>query len=137
MCIRDSSISDSTSIVVLSDTSKVKLPSNYQEAKLTLNDKEFPVWQNSDSTDYYVLYAMNNKGETGYYQYDSQENTYQRMDDPSETSKTCLLYTSAGKTGNCETQQSEEDEDLQCVLRKSCIQRLHTDGLCESFDADK
>ena len=82
------SISDSTSIVVLSDTSKVKLPSNYQEAKLTLNDKEFPVWQNSDSTDYYVLYAMNNKGETGYYQYDSQENTYQRMDDPSETSKT-------------------------------------------------
>lgn len=82
------SISDSTSIVVLSDTSKVKLPSNYQEAKLTLNDKEFPVWQNSDSTDYYVLYAMNDKGETGYYQYDSQENTYQRMDDPSETSKT-------------------------------------------------
>lgn len=89
-------ISDSTSIVVLPDTSKVKLPSNYQEAKLTLNDKEFPVWQNSNSTDYYVLYAMNNKGETGYYQYDSQENTYQRMDDPAETSKT----DTSGKTAS-------------------------------------
>lgn len=80
-------ISDSASIVVLSDTSKVKLPSNYQEAKLTLNDKEFPVWQNSDSADYYVIYAMNNKGDTGYYQYDSQENTYQRMEDPTASAE--------------------------------------------------
>lgn len=76
-------ISDSASIVVLSDAKKVNLPSNYKEAKLTLNGKEFPVWQNGDSADFYVLYALNNKGEAGYYQYDSQENTYQRMDDPS------------------------------------------------------
>lgn len=73
-------ISDTTSIIVLSDTSKVKLPDTYQEAKLTLNEKDFPVWQDSTKEGYYVLYAMNNNGETGYYQYDTVENTYQRVD---------------------------------------------------------
>lgn len=74
------SISDTTSIVVLSDTSKVKLPKSYQEAKLTLNDKEFPVWQDNEHDGYYILYAMNNSGKTGYYQYDVGEGTYQRVE---------------------------------------------------------
>ncbi len=73
-------ISDTTSIIVLSDTSKVKLPDTYQEAKLTLNEKDFPVWQDSTKEGYYVLYAMNNSGEAGYYQYDTAENTYQRVE---------------------------------------------------------
>lgn len=74
------SISDTTSIIVLSDTSKVKLPKQYKEAKLTLNEKEFPVWQDSTKEDTYIIYAMNNNGETGYYQYDPSENTYQRVE---------------------------------------------------------
>ena len=74
------SISDTTSIIVLSDTSKVKLPKQYKGAKLTLNEKEFPVWQDSTKEDTYVIYAMNNNGETGYYQYDPSENTYQRVE---------------------------------------------------------
>lgn len=74
------SISDTTSIIVLSDTSDVKLPKHYKEAKLTLNEKEFPVWQDSSKEDTYVIYAMNNNGETGYYQYDPNENTYQRVE---------------------------------------------------------
>lgn len=73
-------ISDTTSIIVLSDTSDVKLPKHYKEAKLTLNEKEFPVWQDSSKEDTYVIYAMNNNGETGYYQYDPNENTYQRVE---------------------------------------------------------
>ncbi len=73
-------ISDTTSIIVLSDTSKVKLPDTYKKAGLTLNDKEFPVWQDNEHEGYYVMYAMNNKGETGYYQYDSEEGTYQRIE---------------------------------------------------------
>ena len=36
-------ISDTTTIVLLSDTS-VKLPSNYAQTTLTLNGQEFPVW---------------------------------------------------------------------------------------------
>lgn len=78
------SISDTTSIIVLSDTSKVNLPKSYQQGELTLNDKKFPVWHDADNEGYYILYAMNNSGETGYYQYDSVENTYQRFEAPSE-----------------------------------------------------
>ena len=73
------SISDTTSIIILSDTSKVDLPSAYQEANLTLNGKDFPVWQDTTRDGFYVLYAMNNNGEAGYYQYDQAENTYQRF----------------------------------------------------------
>ena len=72
-------ISDTTSIIILSDTSQVDLPSTYQEANLTLNGKDFPVWQDTTRDGFYVLYAMNSNGETGYYQYDQAENTYQRF----------------------------------------------------------
>ncbi len=73
-------ISDTVSIIVLSDTSKVKLPDTYKEAKLTLNEKEFPVWRDSENEEYCILYAMNNSGNTGYYQYDMAEGTYQRVE---------------------------------------------------------
>lgn len=73
------SISDTTSIIVLSDASQVSLPDTYKEAKLSLNSKEFPVWQNTEKEGIYVIYAMNNSGEVGYYQYDAVEGTYQRF----------------------------------------------------------
>lgn len=73
-------ISDTTSIVLLSDTSQVNLPKDYVQADLTMQDKTFPVWQKSGEEDYYVVYAMNNNGETDYYRYDAVENTYQRFE---------------------------------------------------------
>ena len=90
------SISDSASIIVLSDTSKVNLPAEYQEAKLTLNDIVFPVWQDTENEGFYVLYAMNNNGEEGYYRYDATENTYQRfepaaVEEEEETDTSSLL----------------------------------------------
>lgn len=73
-------ISDTTSIIVLSDISGVNLPETYQQTKLTLNEKEFPVWQDMENDRYYVIYAMNTNGDTGYYRYDSDEGTYQRVE---------------------------------------------------------
>ncbi len=73
-------ISDTTSIILLSDTSGVSLPSEYKEAELTLNEKVFPVWQKSGEEGHYILYAMNNNGESDFYRYDAQENTYQRYE---------------------------------------------------------
>ncbi|MBQ5676336.1 MAG: InlB B-repeat-containing protein, partial [Lachnospiraceae bacterium] len=52
----------------------------YKFLKWTLNDKEFPVWQDTMNDGFYVMYAMSNHGETGYYRYDSAEGTYQRFD---------------------------------------------------------
>ncbi len=74
------SISDTASIIVLNDADAVNLPDTYQEAKLTLNDKEFPVWQDTEHEGYYIIYAMNNNGEKAYYRYDSAEGTYQRFE---------------------------------------------------------
>lgn len=77
-------ISDTTSIVLLSDTS-VKLSSNYAQTTLTLNGKDFPVWQDNDKDGFYLMYAVNNNGTKNFYEYDSQENTYQRCDIKQDT----------------------------------------------------
>lgn len=65
-------------IVLLRSDGKVDLPDTYQETTLTLNGKEFPVWQNTEEADYYVIYALNADGEEGLYQYDTVDRTYQR-----------------------------------------------------------
>ena len=77
-------ISDTTSIVLLSDTS-VKLPSNYVQTTLTLNGQDFPVWQDNDKDGFYLMYAINNNGTKNFYEYDSQENTYQRCEVQQDT----------------------------------------------------
>ena len=75
-------ISDNTTIIVLSDVSEIVLPEEYAEIVLTLNNREFPAWNNTNDNDYYVLYAMNQDGEASLYQYDSIEGTYQRFTAP-------------------------------------------------------
>lgn len=80
-------VSDETSIILLSDDS-LELPERYALTKLTLNEKEFPVWQDTESDGYYLMYAINDAGETGLYQYDSKEATYQRYELPKDEDKT-------------------------------------------------
>lgn len=72
------SISDSRYIVLLSEDKSEELPSNLQKTTMTVNGKEFPAWQNTDASSYYVVYALNSDGEKGYYQYDTVDGTYQR-----------------------------------------------------------
>lgn len=75
-------ISDTAAITLLSEREDVKLPKEYQETEITLNDQVFPAWRNAEKSDYYILYAMNNQGEKTLYQYDSVDGTYQRFDAP-------------------------------------------------------
>lgn len=78
------------------------LPSQFQATILTVGGNEFPTWQNTDSTDYYLVYALSSDGNEGYYSYDSKEMTYQRYDVPKESStdKTKTLTGILGKIGN-------------------------------------
>ncbi len=76
------SISDDTTIILLSDVSEIVLPEEYAEIVLTMNGQKFPAWNNTSNSDYYVLYAMNQNGEVSLYQYDSIEKTYQRFEAP-------------------------------------------------------
>lgn len=72
------SISADRYIIPLRDDGSVNLPKQYKETVLTLNGKEFPVWQDVDKADYYVLYALNADGQREMYQYDTVDKTYQR-----------------------------------------------------------
>lgn len=79
-------ISQDRYILLLRNDGTVKLPENYQETTLTLNGKEFPVWQNSKENDFYVLYALNSDGKKLLYQYDKTDQTYQRyIEEKSDT----------------------------------------------------
>ena len=74
-------ISDTTSIILLADNGGAKLPDSYQEGELTVADQTYPYWANPENDRYDLLYAVNTRtGEKGFYQYDSQDGTYQSVD---------------------------------------------------------
>ena len=74
-------ISDTTSIILLADNGGAKLPDSYQEGELTVADQTYPYWADPENDRYDLLYAVNTRtGEKGFYQYDSQDGTYQSVD---------------------------------------------------------
>ena len=74
-------ISDTTSIVLLSDTKDITLPDTYTKTVIIVNGNEFPAWQSLEDGTKCILYALNSNGVEALYQYDSTEGTYQRVDD--------------------------------------------------------
>ena len=75
-------ISDSTVITFLSNVDDIVLAEPYEMSQAEINGSTFPAWQNTENTDLWVLYAINNQGETSLYQFDSVEGTYQRFEKP-------------------------------------------------------
>ena len=54
-------ISDSTSIILLSDTGDVSLPSSYQQGELTVGDQSYPYWADPENDRYDLMYALNTR----------------------------------------------------------------------------
>lgn len=75
-------ISDSVTIVLLTTVEDIVLPESYKAFNVTVNGTEFPAWQNIEDDRFCILYAMNNQGEKSLYQFDTEEDTYQRFDAP-------------------------------------------------------
>lgn len=73
-------ISDTSSLILLSDINDVVVPSEYQVTTVTFNGQEFPAWQSVKRVEYCLLYAVNNRGDRALYQFDSIEGTYQRFE---------------------------------------------------------
>lgn len=74
------SISSTTYIIWLSDVTGVTMPKDYQLVDgFSVNGFEYPVWKKIGNDNNYILYAVNNQGAKGLYQYDIQEGTYQRF----------------------------------------------------------
>ena len=71
-------ISDITTIFLLDESIDVELPKQYVETKISVEDMDYPAWQDTENTGIYILYAEC-LGEKLLYQYDSIEDTYQRF----------------------------------------------------------
>lgn len=81
-------VSPSTTIVLQKAEKGLKIPAGYQEVKLTVNNNEFPAWQDVDQEGFYLVYALNSgTGEKGFYQYDTMEESYQRYVASEETTE--------------------------------------------------
>lgn len=65
-------------LFILGESDGSTLPEQFQSTTIEINGTNFPAWQNMQSQDYFLLYALSSAGQEGYYQYDSVEGTYQR-----------------------------------------------------------
>ncbi len=75
-------ISDTTVITLLSNVEDIVFPEPYKQTEVEVNGIAFPAWQNPENKEVCVVYAINNRGEKTFYQYDIEEGTYQRFEMP-------------------------------------------------------
>ncbi len=74
-------ISGTTSIVLLSNVDSVQMPKSYEKTEVTtMSGNKFPAWTNADRPGFCVVYALNDSGEKVFYQMDTKEGTYQRVE---------------------------------------------------------
>lgn len=93
-------ISDTTSIVPLSQAEGVSLPESYQQVELTVQEQQYPAWSDPMTPRYYVLNALNTRtGETHLYQYDTDDGTYQYFIAPDQDGKTTSGLPIPGRLG--------------------------------------
>jgi hypothetical protein len=66
---------------IIDATDDVTIPEGYERTTLQLNDIAVTVYtpKNNLESDFLLIYAENNKGEKGFYQYDRKEETVQRF----------------------------------------------------------
>lgn len=74
-------VSERTNLIFLQDDGSIKLPDQYEKTTMKIDDMTFPAWQNTKEDGIFLLYALNNNGQKALYQYDNNEDTYQRFTD--------------------------------------------------------
>ncbi len=78
-------VSDAFYLLILASGDGSTLPAEFTETTLSLHDVNFPAWQNMESMDFYLVYALSSSGTEGFYQYDQIDMTYQRYVAPQQT----------------------------------------------------
>ncbi len=79
-------VSESFYIFVLAAADGSTLPEQFSATSLVLHNVNFPAWQNMESMDFYLVYALSSSGVEGFYQYDVVDSTYQRYVPQNEAS---------------------------------------------------
>lgn len=71
-------LTSSEYIYVLGEADASNLPATFGETTLNLNGRNFPVWQDSENKEFYLVNALGPSGQIAFYQYDTTDKTYQR-----------------------------------------------------------
>lgn len=104
-------------LILLQDDGSVNVPGGYKETTLTLNGKNFPAWQNTNNTEYYLVYGLNSDGNKVLYQYDTTDGTYQRYVRP--------MSISTDESGNADGIMGKVlqfiSDNLRWVMVAACI----------------
>lgn len=87
--------------VVLLISDSMEKPDGYKIVDMTINDMAVKVLKNGND-DFYIFYGMNSEGSTGWYSYDTKENTVQR-------------YVTSVTGNNGETEASNESSSDKLV----------------------
>ncbi len=74
-------IETNMSYVILQPDESVEIPQGYVETQVTIDGRSVKAWmpESGEETGFYLVYAMDNKGNKGFYTYDSMEDTLQRF----------------------------------------------------------
>ncbi|HCS74745.1 MAG TPA: hypothetical protein DIW17_12830, partial [Clostridiales bacterium] len=69
------------SYVILQPDKSVEIPQGYKETTYIISDKTVKAWvlESGEEIGFYLVYAMDSKGNRGFYTYDSSEGTLQRF----------------------------------------------------------
>lgn len=109
------------SFTIISPDASVEAPAGYTQTNLALSNggdenvaTTIQAWIQNDSTEFFLLYALNDKGETGFYQYDTAEKTLQRFN----------ALAASGKLQEQETSGAASEDTQQTAELESEIIRL-------------
>ena len=70
---------DGVKYIIINKPSDVELPENYSESSLSINDTQFTAYA-VDSSGLFLVYAINVRGEAGFYYYDTDEGSLTRYE---------------------------------------------------------
>lgn len=73
-------VSDTTKIAFISSEYTEELPVQYVPTTMTADEFVFPAWEDSENSNFYIVYAITNRGEESLYRYDAIDQSYQRFE---------------------------------------------------------
>lgn len=97
------------SYMIVSPESDVEAPEGYKETTLALSNggdenvaTTIQAWIEGSSTEFFLIYALNDDGECAFYQYDTKEKTLQRYHAAGSTAQTSEAESSSGSAGDAQ-----------------------------------
>lgn len=118
----------SGSYLVLSADSSVQAPAGYSATILSLGSEgeniatNVTAWVNENNSEFFLLYARNENGEKGFYQYDQKEKTLQRY--AGQTTENATLENGETITSSGSASLQEELNKLKSEQQKDTKNKL-------------